>query len=166
MSHHYQVHSDLQDPPRTKALILYWRTNGVESGRRWRQFHWIVHHILEWCNQNFDPSVGVWCWMRWSKRRVWEERNRVDYIPICSNHYLLRQDYRSPVQIGEPVWQLGENHQLQLETDQTGCLWRQNTLELNSTFAKEFLLEHEKRWRKITPRKLDKAKVFDVVTVY
>ena len=34
MSHHYHVHSDLEDPPRTKALILYWRTNGVGSGRR------------------------------------------------------------------------------------------------------------------------------------
>ena len=68
ISQHYHVHSDLQDPQSTKALILYRRTDGVDLGSRCRQFHWIVHQIPECCNENFDPSVGEWCWMRLSKR--------------------------------------------------------------------------------------------------
>ena len=94
------------------------------------------------------------------KRRICTAWHSVNHIPIYYYHSLGNNSL--PLQIREPIWQLGCSHQLQLETDQTGCLWRQNTLELNSTFAKEFLSEHETRWRKITPRKLDKAKVFEV----
>ena len=39
MSHHYHFHSDLQNPSSTTALIVYRRTDGVDLGSHWRQFH-------------------------------------------------------------------------------------------------------------------------------
>ena len=142
--HHYQIQSHFSNPPRTTSVILDLRRGGVYSGSHWRQFHWIVHHIPEWCNENFDPWVGVWCWMRRSKRPIWYSLSH--YIPICSRN--LHAENSSPVQISELVWQLRHAHQIQLETCQTGYLWRQNTLQLNSICAKDVLLEHKIRLRK------------------
>ena len=67
--HLYQIQSHFSNPPRTTSVILDLRRGGVDTGDHWRQFHRIVHHIPEWCNENFDPSVEEWCWMRPLKRR-------------------------------------------------------------------------------------------------
>ena len=68
MSHHYHFRSDRQDPPPTKDLILDLTTGGVDSRSHWRQFHWIVHHISEWCKRMvLDASVKKTC-MAWTEK--------------------------------------------------------------------------------------------------
>ena len=58
---------------------------------------------------------------------------------------------RTPVQRGEPVWRLPKGRQIQLENDQTCCLWRQNTRTRNLAFATDFLQTNkfpQKRFKK------------------
>ena len=77
--------------------------------------------------------------MRLLRERLNKTQYRCRNIPISTTLF-----HKSAVQRCELVWLPRQSHQIQLETDQTGHFWRQNTLGLGSAFAKDVLHEREK----------------------
>ena len=137
-------------------------TGEVEVESHWRQCHVNLDCNREWCISKIHPSVGEWCWMSLLWRYVWTAN--FHYIPIWTTH--LSAYCKTQVHEGEPVWQLEQSRQIQLETGQTGRFWRQNTLVLNLTSAINVLQTDKKSFLIFTKYESDflMIKQYDLMT--